>query len=65
MAASYNANRKNGFLYTVYQTPQFRSDFLPQIGITTSRDGGYTWSERVRINQTPQNAPIRRHLHLL
>ncbi len=55
--SSFNVNPSNGFLYCVYQTGQFRSDFLPQIGITTSRDGGYTWSERVRINQTPQNAP--------
>ncbi len=54
---SSTVNSKNGFLYTVYQTGQFRSDFLPQIGITTSRDGGYTWSERVRINRTPQDAP--------
>jgi hypothetical protein len=50
-------NKKNGFLYAVYSTGQFRDDFLPQIGLTTSRDGGYTWSERVRINQTPQDAP--------
>lgn len=50
-------NPKNGFLYTVYCTGQFRDDFLPQIGLTTSRDGGHTWSERVRINQMPQDAP--------
>jgi hypothetical protein len=54
---SFTVNPKNGFLYTVYQTGQFRSDFLTQIGLTTSRDGGYTWSDRVRINQTPQDAP--------
>lgn len=54
---SIAVNPRNGFLYTVYQTGQFRNDFLPQIGISTSRDGGYTWSERVRINRTPQDAP--------
>jgi hypothetical protein len=54
---SFAVNPKNGFLYTAYQSGQFRSDFLPQIGITTSRDGGYTWSERVLINRTPQDAP--------
>ncbi len=54
---SINMNPKNGFLYLVYQTPQFRDDFLNQIGISTSRDGGYTWSDRVRINRTPQNGP--------
>jgi hypothetical protein len=57
LTPAYAVNPKNGFLYTVYQTGQFRSDFLPQIGLTTSRDGGYTWSDRVRINQTPQNSP--------
>jgi hypothetical protein len=53
---SYNVNPKNGYLYTVYQSPQFRSDYLPQIGITTSRDGGYTWSEAAMANRTPSNS---------
>ena len=54
---SIAVNPANGFLYVVYQTGQFREDFIPQIGLTTSRDGGYTWSERVLINATPQDAP--------
>lgn len=53
----FAVNATNGFLYAGYQTGQFRSDFLPQIGLTVSRDGGHTWSERVMVNRTPQNAP--------
>jgi hypothetical protein len=53
----FGVNPENGNLYCVYQTGQFRSDFLPQIGLTTSRDGGNTWSLRVLINRTPQSAP--------
>lgn len=51
------ANPQNGDLYLVFQTTQFRSDFLPQIGLTISRDGGFTWSTPIRINRTPQNSP--------
>lgn len=54
---SATVNPTNGFLYMVYNSSQFRDDFLSQIGISTSRDGGYTWSDRVRINNTPQDAP--------
>jgi len=54
---SFNVNPTNGFLYTVFMTSTLRKDFLPQIGIATSRDGGHTWSKAVRINRTPQNCP--------
>ena len=50
---SYNVNQSNGFLYVAYQSSAFRSDQLQQIGIVTSRDGGYTWSKSVQINRTP------------
>jgi len=54
---SFNVNPTNGFLYTVLMTSTLRKDFFPQIGITTSRDGGYTWSPVIRANRTPQNCP--------
>lgn len=54
---SYNVNPKNGFLYVAYQTSEFRSDQLQQIGLVTSRDGGHTWSRPVQVNRTPTNAP--------
>lgn len=52
-----SVNPKNGYLYAVTQLKAFRSDSLTQIGLSTSRDGGYTWSTPVRINRTPQDAP--------
>lgn len=53
---SFAVNPINGNLYVAFQTGQFRSDELPQIGLMTSRDGGRTWSNAVRINVTPQSA---------
>jgi hypothetical protein len=53
---SYNVNPKNGFLYVVWQTGQFREDKLPQIALSTSRDGGHTWSKAVRVSRTPEHA---------
>lgn len=52
-----SVNPKNGYLYAVSQMKAFRSDSLSQIALSTSRDGGYTWSAPVRINRTPQDAP--------
>lgn len=53
---SYNVNPQNGFLYVVYQSSEFRTDQLQQIGLVTSRDGGHTWSTPVQINRTPTDA---------
>lgn len=53
---SYSVNPHNGFLYVVWQSGQFRADQLPQIALSTSRDGGYTWSQPVMISRTPQDA---------
>lgn len=55
--AFYNVNPKNGYLYVVFQTGQFRADHLPQIALTTSRDGGRTWSTPVQVSRTPAFAP--------
>jgi len=54
---SYNVNHKNGFLYVAYQSGEFRSDQLQQIGLVTSRDGGHTWSNAVQVNRTPALSP--------
>lgn len=53
---SYNVNPENGFLYVAYQSSDFRSDQLSQIGLVTSRDGGKTWSKGVQVSRTPANA---------
>lgn len=52
----YNVNPINGNLYVVWQTGQFRADQLPQIAISTSRDGGFTWSSPALVSRTPENA---------
>jgi hypothetical protein len=48
-----NVNPHNGNVYVVWQSGQFRQDQLPQIALSTSRDGGVTWSNPVKINRTP------------
>jgi len=53
---SYNVNPANGYLYVAYQSSAFRSDQLQQIGIVTSRDGGYTWSQGAQASRTPSQA---------
>lgn len=53
---SYNVNPHNGFLYVAYQTSEFRSDQLQQIGLVTSRDGGYTWSKSAKVSRTPPSS---------
>lgn len=57
VAPSYNVNPENGFLYVVLQTGIFRADQLPQIGLLTSRDGGFTWSQQVKVSRTPDTTP--------
>ncbi len=53
---AFCVNPANGFLYAVWQTGHFRDDKLPQIAISSSRDGGQTWSKPVRISRTPKHA---------
>lgn len=49
-------NPHNGNLYVVWQSGQFRADQLPQIALSSSRNGGITWSTPIQVNQTPQDA---------
>ena len=50
-------NNNNGNIYLVLQSSTLREDLIPQIGLVTSKDGGYTWSPITRVNKTPQNIP--------
>ena len=54
---SYAANTRNGHFFVVNQSSVFRTDKLPQVGLTTSRDGGQSWSKLVRVSRTPSDAP--------
>lgn len=56
LTPSYNVNPKNGYLYVVWQSGQFRNDQLSQIALSTSRDGGLTWSSPVKVSVTPPDS---------
>src|SRR3954454_15211661 len=47
---------QNGNLYAVWESSLFNT--VDQIAFSMSRDGGLTWSDPVRINQTPQNGSV-------
>ena len=46
-------NRTTGALYAVWQDVRFRG--VEEIAFSQSTDGGLTWSNAIRINQTPFN----------
>jgi hypothetical protein len=48
-------NPCNGTIYITFNTGIFRPDQITQIGMVWSKDQGKTWSEPIRVNQTPQN----------
>ena len=47
---------QNGNLYAAWESSLFNT--VDQIAFAMSRDGGLTWSDPVRINQTPQNGGV-------
>ena len=47
---------KNGNLYVVWESSLFTT--VDEVAFAMSRDGGLTWSDPVRINQTPQNKGV-------
>lgn len=49
-------NPNNGYLYVVWQSGQFTVNQLPQIALSTSRNGGLTWSSAARVSRTPINS---------
>lgn len=53
----FACNPKSGILYAVWQSEIFRSDKLPQIALSFSKNGGKSWSKPIRVNRTPQNSP--------
>ncbi|MBA3752514.1 exo-alpha-sialidase, partial [Candidatus Dependentiae bacterium] len=52
-------NPVNGNLYVAWEDGRFNfpGNQLNQIALSTSRDGGLTWSEPVKVSRTPNNAP--------
>ncbi len=54
----------NGNLYVVWQDTRFRG--VEEVAFSMSTDGGFTWSEPIRINQTPADTanPLRQQAFL-
>ena len=50
------ADPKNGNLYVVWESSLFTT--VDEVAFAMSRDGGLTWSDPIRINQTPQNKGV-------
>ena len=48
---------RDGTVYVVWQDGRFSGGSHPDIALALSRDGGLTWSEPVKVNQTPVAAP--------
>lgn len=48
----------NGNLYAVWQDVRFNN--IEEVAFSMSTDGGFTWSEPIKINQTPDNIPLLR-----
>lgn len=56
---SVAVNSVNGNLYVVWQSAIFTTpgNQLPLIALSTSRDGGFTWSDAALVSRTPLTAP--------
>jgi hypothetical protein len=50
-------DRNNGKLYAVWEDLRFSNGQYSRIALTTSTDGGATWSLPIPVNQTPSNIP--------
>jgi hypothetical protein len=46
----------SGALYVVWQDSRFSGGAHDDIALSQSTDGGLTWTEAVKVNQTPNNA---------
>jgi hypothetical protein len=48
---------KSGQLYAVWQDKRFDDGRHDSVALSTSTDGGLTWSSAVKVNNTPTNIP--------
>ena len=46
----------SGNLYVVWQDARFNG--VDQVAFSMSTDGGFTWTEPIKVNQTPTNIPL-------
>ena len=57
MFFSVAVDSHNGQLYAVWEDPRFNYGQYTSIALTTSADGGLTWSAPIPVNKTPANIP--------
>src|SRR5215831_41126 len=53
----FATNPVNGNIYAVWQDSRFSSTGASKIAFAQSTDGGLTWSNTIRIDQSPGNTP--------
>jgi hypothetical protein len=54
---SFAVDPASGNLYAVWEDGRFSNFQYPDIAFSMSSDGGFTWSDPIRVNQTPLNIP--------
>jgi hypothetical protein len=52
---SFAVDGRNGNLYAVWEDGRFSNFHYNDVAFSMSADGGRTWSEPIRVNQTPLN----------
>jgi hypothetical protein len=53
----YAMDPHDGNLYAVWEDARFGNGQYNSIAFTMSTDGGFTWSDPIRVNQTPDTVP--------
>jgi hypothetical protein len=56
-ADSIAMDRSSGTLYAVWLDGRFSNFQYNSIALSTSTDGGFTWSNPIQVNQTPNTVP--------
>ena len=51
-------DRRRGRVYAVWQDSRFSGGAFDEVAFTMSRDGGRSWSETIKVSQTPAD-PVR------
>jgi hypothetical protein len=48
----------NGRLYAVWADSRFSGGYIDEIALSTSVDGGLTWTRPIKVNRTPTSIPL-------
>jgi hypothetical protein len=57
---------RRGWVYAVWQDPRFSDGAFDEVAFAMSRDGGQSWSETIKVSQTPVDpvSPLRQQAFL-